>query len=266
MCLKNYENKMKKNTKNKKAQVTLFVIIAIAIVFLSALIFLAKPNVKSVFDFSQKSPQSYIRSCIENDLALNTQLILFSGGELAPNHPYLYKSQYIDFAVYTRFANELGAVESPMIKSKVEGEIKKSIEEKINSCMDALIKDFEKKGYSTNLERKEQVIKIMPDGLYLNLNLTLTATKTDSSVYENFVIFIPNNFYEMLSVANEIINKEASVGDVNVYQDLNIPTSIDIDKERLSDGVKIYTITGVNPEYKLRIASRTNTVREDENA
>lgn len=244
----------------KKGQVTLFVILAMVIVVAGVLIYQFVPGIKSSTISAENNPKGYIQICLEETIEENIDTIMMSGGELNPDHPYMYQGETIDYACYTSEYNEMCILESPMLITKVEEEIRSSIEAKVESCFDALISDFEDKGYQTNLEEGGIGVALQEQKLYINIDNILTVTKDGSQRYEGFNIQSNRNLYEVLSVGYNILNWEATYGDAYVDIYMEVYPTFRVDKIKRGDGTKIYVISDKRSGDTFRFATRSLVV------
>lgn len=242
---------------NKRGQVTLFVIIAIAIIVVGVLIYAFLPKLKTTSS-SQENPTSYIQSCVEPTLQNYTQRIALNGGTFNLSHPYTYIDQKIDYLCYTSKYFEPCTVEKPMLVSIYTNQLKESIRTKLNSCFDSMVEDYKKKGYTTNLDKKNYTISIFMNKILLRANYDLTITKgKNTQRYNSFDIVEDSNIYQLLSIAYNIVNWETIYGDadVNVYMDFN--PDVKLEKIRRENGTKVYIIQDRNTKEEFRFATRS---------
>lgn len=245
------------NGQQKKGQVTLFVIIGIVIVVGGILIYQFAPGIKSTFTGESVNAKAYIQLCLEDTLEENINTIMMSGGELNPDHPYMYQGELIDYACFTSKFHELCLLESPMLISKVEVEIKNSIQGKVDSCFDELIIDFENKGYQTNLKKEEIAVELKEQKLLIEINYSLSATKGKTERYEDFNINSNRNLYEILLIGYNIMDWESTLGDADIYTYMYTYPDYRVEKVKRGDGTKIYIISERNSGDTFRFATRS---------
>lgn len=231
---------------NKKGQVTIFVIIGILVVVAGILIYQFVPGLKSTKVDFEENPEIYIQNCIEETLINNIETISRNGGSFENEHPYMYQGVAIDYLCYTPKYYEFCMVEKPLLISHFEKEIKNSINDKLNECFDTMVTSFENKGYTTNLRKGNYEVRILNEKISININNSLTLSKTETVNYDSFSIVLNKNLYEVLSISYNILNWEAAYGDsdVDLYMDFN--PNIRIDKIKRDDGTKIYVVKNID--------------------
>jgi hypothetical protein len=115
---------------------------------------------------------------------------------------------------------------------------------------------YEKQGYEVNLRAGDKKVELLPQRVIATFNYSLTLTKGDTQRYSSFVVMINNNLYELVSIANSIIEWEATYGDadptiyMSYYPDLKVEVSL------RDSGNKIYVLTDRNTENKFEFATK----------
>ena len=243
--------------KNRRGQVTIFIIIGVIIVAIAVLIYSFYPQIKSALGGEEKNPQSYIQTCLEDEINKVVEKISLSGGDLNPTFFSTFDGIKIKNLCYTSLYCTLCSVQEPQLSPHIEEEIKNNIEDKADECFDSLKTSYEKRGYDVNLKKEDINVKILPKKIATTLNYTVTITKSDTQRYDNFVIALNNNLYELLAIANNIVELEANYGnsDVTIYMDLY--PHLKVEKRLLSDGTKIYIASDRATENKFEFASRS---------
>jgi len=243
--------------KNRRGQVTIFIIIGVIIVAIAVLIYSFYPQIKSALGGEEKNPQSYIQTCLEDEINKVVEKISLSGGDLNPTFFSTFDGIKIKNLCYTSLYCTLCSVQEPQLNPHIEEEIKNNIEDKADKCFDSLKTSYEKRGFDVNLKKEDIDVKILPKKITTTLNYTVTITKSDTQRYDNFVIALNNNLYELLAIANNIVELEANYGnsDVTIYMDLY--PHLKVEKRLLSDGTKIYIASDRATENKFEFASRS---------
>ena len=85
----------------------------------------------------------------------------------------------------------------------------------------------------------------------------LTLTKGDTEIYESFRIVLDNNLYKLVSIANSIIDWEASYGDVDPSTYMGYYHGLKVEKLNQEEGSTIYILTDKGAENKFQFASRS---------
>ncbi len=241
----------------KKGQVSLFIIIAIIIVIMGILIYLFYPKIKATFGLETQSPSEYLQTCLEEDFENIVDNLSLKGGELNPEHYFIYENQQIKYLCYTENYYETCVNQEPMLKNSIEEEIEEKLGSKINECSDAMKENFENRGYIVNLQKGESDVELLPKRILLRINSTLVLQKEGSQNYDSFSIILNNNLYELVSIANSIINWEAHYGDSEITTYMNYYHDIKVEKKKQSDGTTVYILTDRDTRDKFQFASRS---------
>jgi len=244
--------------RGKKAQVTIFIIIAIIIVVLGILIYMFYPKIKASFGFEEQSPSAFLEGCIKDEIQKSTEILSPQGGSINPKHYILYNGEKIEYLCYTEEYYKTCVMQQPMLKSHIENEIKGNIEDEVKVCLDDMEKKYKSKGYNVNLKRGDINVELLPERIITTLNSSLTLTKSENSEkYNSFKISLNNNLYELVSIANSILNWEARYGDAETTTYMNYYHDLKVEKLKQTDGSTIYILTDRNNGNKFRFASRS---------
>jgi hypothetical protein len=250
--------------RGKKAQLTIFIIIAILIVAVVLFIFLFWPKLKSTF-VEPENPYAYMETCIEDHLEEVISIVMSQGGiyEVSEGAYFFYRGDYIRFLCHTSSYYELCYRQVAFLKDSIENEIEENIKNEVEQCFDRMKEYYEREGYAVSVEENgEFEFKILPNEMSINLGRNLVLTKgEDVKDYRNFALERPSKFYEIIEVSNNILLWEEEVGEsVPEAYMYNYPY-IDIER-RLKDNedyddVKIYTLTHTETQEQFKFASRS---------
>ena len=241
----------------KKGQMTIFIIIAIVVVALGALIWQFYPNIVPEVGLDTTNPQTFIQSCLEEDVESVVENLSLQGGSLEPVHFYLYDNEKIEYLCYNEEYYQTCIMQQPMLKNHIESEIKKGISAQVEACFDDLETSFEKKGYSVNLKKGGMSVELLPKKIVVNIENSLTLTKDGVEKYDSFDVILNNNLYELVVIINSILNWEARYGDAEVTVYMNFYHNLQIEKKKQTDGTTIYILTERDSKNKFQFASRS---------
>lgn len=251
----------------KKGQVTIFIIIAILIIAFGALVYLYYPKIFPGSSNESKNPATFIQECLEEEIEDNLKTISSQGGNYIINGSsgYFYKKnneddgRYVRYLCYTDENYNVPCInQEPFLREHVELEVLNSINESIKTCFDNMVKDYDTKGYNTDLKRGKTDVQIIPGEVYTDFNSTLTLTKGDESeTYRNFEIKIKSNLYEILEVSKNILVWEMNIGDSMPEAYMYNNPYIRVEKHRKDDDIKIYVVSEINSEEDFRFAVRS---------
>jgi len=133
------------NKRDKRAQLALFVIVAVVIVSAIFLFFALKPEL-SPFKQEQE-PSGYIEKCMRDSASEALDILSTQGGSLTPTGFVLYNSNQISYLCYTSDYYSRCINQQPMLKYSVESEITDYIKPKVQQCIANLKQQYEQKGY-----------------------------------------------------------------------------------------------------------------------
>lgn len=247
---------MNKRGWNKSGQVTIFIIIAILIVGGGVLIYIFYPQIKTTLGGVEETPQSYIQTCIEGSIKEAVDKSSLSGGSINPEHYVLYDDSKVEYLCYTNEYYKPCVVQQPMLKQHVESEIKNDINDEVEACFNSLKESYEKKGYSVGLTKGDKKVELLPKRIVSTFDYSLTLTKGDTQKYESFIVILNNNLYELVAIANSIIQLETLYGDAETTIYMTYYHDLKVEKNLIGSGEKVYVITDRNTGNKFQFASR----------
>jgi hypothetical protein len=266
---------------SKKGQVTIFIILGVIIVGAAALIYALYPQIKSAF-LGVSDPQSYIQSCVQDEIKNTISNLSLQGGSMSPQNYFPY---YNDFSLLNNGLNRAGLyhveylcynnqyylpciMQEPLLEQHVESEIVKNIQTTADSCFSSLQKNYESKGYSTNLVKGTTIVDLLPGRVVVTFNNQLTLTKDTSQRYQQFQVLVNSNLYDFITIATSILNWEASFGDAPTQSYMIYYHNLIIQKEQVgaendpnaggrnTDGTKVYILTDLNTGTVFQFATR----------
>jgi len=243
---------------SKRGQVTIFIILAIIIVVLGVLLYMFYPQIKSTLGFGEENPEVFIENCLKDKILETAKIISLQGGELNPEHYFLYKDNKINYLCYTNKDYELCSVQEPLLKQTIESEIKQEISKDVEVCFNELEESFKSQGYQVNLKKKDFAIELLPKRIIGIFNYSLSLNRADeTTTYDEFRIILNNNLYELVSISDSIIGYETALGDVEISTYMDYYRDLKVEKYKQSDGTTIYLLTDTNTEDKFQFASRS---------
>lgn len=248
---------LKNKMKEKRGQVTIFIIIGILIIVAGVLIYFLFPGINEDISSETQNPERYIQQCLVETLQENTNKIISQGGSIEPEHYIMYQGEKIEYLCYTEEYYKTCVVQQPMLKNHIEQEIKESIQEKADSCFNEMENSFEERGYEVNLRKKDMDVHIVPEKTFIEFNHSLTLEKETTQNYGGFRVVMNNNLYELIFIAMSIIDWETSYGDAETTIYMDYYRDIKVEKKKQSDGSTIYILSDRNDGTKLQFASRS---------
>lgn len=242
----------------RKGQLTIFIIAAVVVIALIAMVYLFFPGVLVGLGIVSGNPQTFIQNCIEENLKENVEKISLQGGYLEPENFILYKDNKIEYLCYNENYYLPCVMQQPFLKQQVENEIKRGVKNQADICFDSMQESFERRGYEVNLQKGGSFVELLPERIVLIFENELTLTQgSESQRFEKINIVLNNNLYELTSIANSILNWEAIFGDAETTIYMSYYHDLKVEKIKQSDGGTVYILTDRNTRDKFQFASRS---------
>ncbi|MDO8509395.1 MAG: hypothetical protein Q7S27_06975 [Nanoarchaeota archaeon] len=259
----NYSNNYKEifidkkmNYMKKRGQMTIFIIVAIALVVIILLFFLFRPQIGNILG-NEISPNSYLEGCIEPEIKPAVNILSQQGSYQNPEGYISYKGSKVKYLCYTDDFYETCTVQQPMTKGNFEKELNLMVKAKANKCVRNLIEEYEKRGYEVTSGGIDSSASIVPGKIIVSFNAPMTVTKQTSEKYQSFDVEIESQMYDLLFIATSLVQNEVKVGDSATELYLQYYPDLKIEKTKLTDGTKIYKLTNVVTEEQFTFASRS---------
>lgn len=245
--------------RGKRAQLAIFMIIAIAIVAI-VLIIAFYPKIK-ILVTGEFAPESYLKTCIKPEISSIMLILNKQGGYANPEGFLVYNidgnEEKIKFLCYTSEYYKTCTVQEPFIMKRYALEIQKVIEQKASQCFSDLKKQYESRGYSVTGTLRDIKVDIDLKGIKVSFNSPIAITKESTERFDNFDVFIDSKMYEILSISQSIVEYEATYGDSETTAYLQYYPDLKIEKTKLSDGTKVYRVSNVITKEEFIFASRS---------
>jgi hypothetical protein len=246
--------------KSKRGQLTIFIILALVIIFVIIILLVNQGNIFSIFQ--TQSPVEQITECTQNALRDGIEVALLQGGAIEPTNYFLYQGNKIDYICYTNEDYKPCKMQKPILKSSVEQELKEHTEEKIKQCVQSAKVSIEKKGNTVTYDNPEVSIEILPNNVFADIELNMQIHKDESTQsYKNIKTGVNSKLYEFIAITSSIANDEVSFGDIETlgYMLANQPW-LKIEKKKQIEGTKIFILTNRESEEQFFFASRSYTM------
>ena len=243
---------------NKRGQVTIFIIIAILVVGIVALIFFLVPRTTTETGFNPESPEAFMQNCLDGPIEDVVSTVSAQGGSVVPEFYFMYGGERIEYLCYTNEYYKTCVVQQPMLKQHIESEISGAIVGDVSSCFTSLQENYRADGYSVELQQGITNVELLPKRIVVSFpDYVLTTTKGETARHDAFSVVLNNNLYELTSIANSIIDWEATYGEAETTAYMAYYKDLKVEKHTQQDGTKIYVITDRNLGNKFQFASRS---------
>jgi len=197
-----------KKIKGRKAQITMFVIFGVIIVFaIISVVYLI--NRVSKQNEELLNPKRYIETCIAEELARPIIPIMEGAGFVNPKFYILYKDEKYNYLCHND--NYFSQCKNlyPQLKTIVEGEIKKEIEDEVKTCFSKIKSEYEKRGYIVNEGNFGMSIYILPGKIVADVEKKLEITRENETiVFSKFGAYIQHDLYNIIDIVNAAVNDE----------------------------------------------------------
>ena len=243
--------------REKRGQVTIFIILGVIIVVFGILVYMFYPSIKSTVSSDSQNPSAFMEDCLEKEIKNNLEILSAQGGSLNPEQYILYYNQRVEYLCYTNEYYKTCVVQQPMLKTHIESEIKTSINDEAKQCLNELKESYSKKGYKINSQEKDFEVELLPKRIIVRFKDIITIGKENSESYNSIEAVFTNNLYELTSIANSILNWESNYGDAETTTYMNYYKDLKVEKKKQSDGSKVYILTDRNSGNKFQFASRS---------
>ncbi len=247
--------------RDKRGQVTIFIIIAILVVAVAVLIYFLFPKLRTGVSTETPSPSQYIDTCMRDKIKNTIESISLHGGTFSPNKStsYNYQGEQVKYLCYVNSYYTPCVVQEPLLLNAIKNEIKNEIDRDVQFCFDSLVESYEIDGYDTILKypETESVVEILSDRVLVTFKNEFTTAKGETQTYKSFQVDIDSKLYEIYGLVMSIMSWEQSYGSapvsiyMNYYPNILITTELDL------DGTRVYSIEELTTEDKFNFAIRS---------
>jgi hypothetical protein len=193
----------------KKAQVTIFIILAIVIIVTIVLLFYLMRG-PGIDDSSATDPKSAVQKCVRDVVDESIDKMLFNGGEIFPTQTISYRGDEWNYLCYQADLY-LGCYNiHPMLKLQIEKQIVSDTEDEVERCFDSVMSDFRSRNYDIESGDLDYSVELESGFVSVNLNRRLDISKNgESSSFEDFETRVVSPINDLVDIAREVVNSEA---------------------------------------------------------
>lgn len=259
---------------DKRAQITIFVIISIVIVVGVALIFLfsgilrPEPSPGEVVN-PEEQPQESIEQCIELAAQEAADRLIENGGYITKgyfNLTFIYPKGYykqgifedVPYMCYTSRYRTRCLPQEPVLIEHLEDEMEIYLNSTIKSCFDNFKRELERKGYDVRIDEKyDESLKLVPNKVRINIARKIVMSKSgESRTFNEFNSEPSTRLYDMAAVVQEIVAQEARYCNSDYLEIMRYHTWAKITKYVTQDNIRIYTVEDTNTRQQFMFAVR----------
>jgi len=257
---------MLKKGQNKRAQVTIFIIIAVIIVAAVGGYFLLRSRITTTGIPANLEPvyNSFL-SCVEEDALVGISVLESQGGyielpEFEPGSGYMPFASQLDFLGnpipywYYVSGNNVQKEQVPS-KTSMEEQLADYIESKVRGC---LLDDFYEQGYLVTMGEPEANIDIRDEEVEINLDMSLALERAnDTAIVSDHNILVKSFLGKLYSEARTIYEYEQDTLFLENYGIDTLRLYAPVDGVEMSCSPEIWNAEEVFDELEQAIEANT---------
>ena len=225
---------------NKRAQLTIFIIIAIIITAGIITVFFILPSGPKG-DASEVSNQ-ILDKCVGDALEEAIGKILANGGFSEPHDSVRYFDEEYSYLCYQENSFQACVNQYPDLIDVIEDEIKSDIEGDVAKCIIKLEEEFRNQGWDVTGSGSGLEIKVMPENVLANIDRIIKIQKGgEAQEFSGFGVQKNSDLGNLALIAIDIINQEAEFCDFDYNLFMIINPDYDIKSITYQDS-EIYKI------------------------
>jgi hypothetical protein len=240
--------------KDKRGQLTLFIVLAILLVVAIGVLF----YFYNLGAFSSDSSVPVLESCISKSLDAEIKKLALTAGVIRPKFDHMYGGNNYTFLCYTDDYYTPCVNQVPILTNVFEDSLANILKSEFQACYDSAVSDLVRRGYDVSKGTAKFDISIEPLGVVVNLDAPLTSSSgLGTTLTQKYKYTYKTNLYELLMVATSLIQFETYYGDSEQTTQMFYYPKIIIDKQRIDGEIKVYTLTEKNEDIVYRFAVKS---------
>lgn len=246
-----------KNNKGKKAQVAVWVIIAMVIAAVILMLFFFNKSPITTNQGGAYDLQSVIDKCVRDSGSTAIERMLPQGGFLEPANYKIYKNINVTYLCQNIGYYRPCISQHPLLLNDEISEINNYTKPIIEQCFLAAQTELQKRNYELSMDQTKLNISLGPGKVYFYITKHITITKNgQTQKFDKFDVALQNPIYDLSKVAMEITGQEAKYCYFEYVGYMLLYPRWDIRKFTFSDSTKIYTIEDKQSKKEMNIAIR----------
>lgn len=240
----------------RRGQIGVFVIIALVIVAI-VVAFMLFREVRLPGQEERETPQQFFSSCMEVAVQPVLADIASQGGYRNPEGFIVYNETKIPYLCYTSEYFKPCVIQQSDPLGNFERAISEALAVEAERCASEFETAFEARGYRVSRSATRVNASFAPQQLRLEIAAPMTLSRDVSRTYKTFDLSYKSEYYELLAIATSILDFESTYGDSETTTYLRYYPDLKIQKIKLSDGSKIYTLSNVVRDESFTFATRS---------
>ncbi len=148
--------------------------------------------------------------------------------------------------------------QEPFLTQAFEKSLARVLEDEFQSCYDASVDELRNRGYEVRQGDAKFNISIEPGEIKITVDAPTEVSSGQAAVQtQKYSYRYQTNLYEVLMVAVSLVQFETFYGDSEQTTQMFYYPNVVIDKQRLDDDTKVYTLTEKNERIKYLFAVRS---------
>jgi len=242
--------------RNKKAQMTIWVVIAIVLVAAILLFFFVQRKPSGTSN-KETNPEIAIQKCAKEAAEKAIDIMLPQGGFISPTNYKYYKGDKIAYLCQNLGNYEPCISQHPLFIAEMKKEIENYSFPIIDKCFQDLKKNLEEKNNKVELEGMSLSVDMAPNRVYLDIDRKMIVTGSETQTFDKFKATLTSPVYDIGTVAMEIAYNEAIYCYFEYVGYSLLYPKFYITKDKLDDDVKIYVIKDKQSNEAMNIAIRS---------
>lgn len=249
---------MIRKKRDKKAQITIFVIIALIIIVAIALIFSIYKRSPGSLEAWQ-DPQAHIEGCLKQSLEKTEETLIANNGYRNVTSNYLvYYSERVPYlcnsgSFYVPCVNQ-----EPMFIEKIRKIFQVEVEKDFASCFSSFSRDLKRRGYEIRENSSSINVEMFSEVIAVKVDKDLIISKDEKERrYTTFTAEYSSPIYKLANTARNIVNFESTLCEFNAAGWMNNNRDIQIKKFVTSDQSKVYLLRDYASGKELKFAVKT---------
>jgi len=246
----------------KKAQVTIFIILALIIFFAIVLYFILQNSLMNSASVSaRENPAKYMEDCIKTPLENYLNNMSLHGGTVSNQNNLIYSKNKVEYLCYTDKNNSLCNSKTSVTK-KMEDELHNLMQKPIEDCFNNLGNYLSQMNYSQSSD-VSYTVQIVPNSVIVNISREVYYDQDSNRAHvSSFSEVDKSPTFDFLNFANLIVRHETACAcgnescTANVFDLTRQNTDFDISVFVAGTGEKVYTIRELNSGKTFRFAVR----------
>lgn len=244
---------------NGKGQISVFIIAGILIVAGIVLFFLLRNGIlpSTTGTNAEENPGDFVGNILEPKIKQGIKIASSQGGEITLKLYKTFDGENISYLCYTQNYYEPCRNQQPKLIQHLREEIKDYINKDVEDALDKLRTELERKGYEVSLGYRDFDVVLLPKKIRVDIDARLTYSKAGvTEKKEGFSFVVSSRFYDIASVAQEIVSQEARFCHFEQQGFMLFYPDFEIDKFRTSNLETLYTIKHRQSEEEFKFFVR----------